>query len=490
MPGFHSSFTPSLSDPETLEALFVAREPLARRLLEGIRESATTANKQQRLLIGPRGIGKTHLIALLYHRVRADPELRARLRVAWLPEDPYIAGYGTLLALILRKLRQDEDGLERLDERLDQVLDLADSQAQEAALERLLLDGLDGRGLLLIAENLDDLLAALKDDGQKKLRALIQNSGRISILATSTSLTDALTERNKTFYGFFRTQTIEPFGVEEAAALLARLAQYAGDPDLADAIWSPMGLARVRAVHYLAGGNPRVYAVFYDFLTRESLDDLVTPFMKLMDELTPYYQARMSRLAPLQRSILDGLRQLRSAVPVKTIARHVMSSSQTVSTQLGKLVELGYVIQADSIGRSNYYELREPLMRLCLEVKEQRGRTVALFIEFLRVWYSRAELDRLAGDGDLGALEGAHLREAAALAATGDDPLRSVFERGYWDHVSAGDYEHALAEIDCAIARDPNDKACWRRKADCLKQLGRPIEEQLACWKRVTEIDP
>ncbi len=441
----HSSFTPSLSDPKTLEALLIAREGLARAIVDAIRDSATTGNKHQRLLLGPRGIGKTHLVALIHHRVRADRALAARLRIAWLPEDPYIAGYGTLLTLILRQLRRDEADLEWLDERLDAVLDQDDAARQEVMLERLLLDVLDDRTLLLIIENLDDLLLALREDGQRKLRAFVQNHGRVTILATSTRLIEALTEREKTFYGFFRTQTLTPFGVEEAADLLARLAKHAGNAELADLIWSPLGLARVRAVHYLAGGNPRVYVIFHDFLTRESLDDLVAPFMRLMDELTPYYQARMSRLAPLQRGIIQGLRRLRAAAPVKAIAREVLATSQTVSTQLGKLVDLGYVIQADSLGRSNYYELRESLMRLCLEVKEQRGQTVALFVQFLRIWYSHADLENLA-DGEF---------------------LRKIME----------------------LAIEPKTAADWNERGDVFWLTNRP-DEALQAYRQALEIDP
>jgi hypothetical protein len=77
----HSTFTPGQLSPATLEALFVVREPLVRGIMDGIRASAASGNKHQRLLIGPRGSGKSHLVALVYHRVRADRELAARLRI-------------------------------------------------------------------------------------------------------------------------------------------------------------------------------------------------------------------------------------------------------------------------------------------------------------------------------------------------------------------------------------------------------------------------
>lgn len=485
---YHSTFTPSQSDPETLEDLFVAREKLAQRILDGIQESATGANKHQRLLIGPRGIGKTHLVALLHHRVRRDAELDDRLRIAWLPEDPYIAGYHNLLLLILQTLQQTY-ALETLRQRLEDVLDLEDANQAEPLLERLLVEFVGDKTLLLIVENLDDLLVNLKESGQRKLRAFLQNHPMTTLLATATSLSDAVAERENTFHGFFKIHTLDPFTVEDAVRLLTRMAQRAGSDDLANALCSPMGRARVRAVHYLAGGNPRIYVVFYDFLTRESLDDLVRPFMKLIDELTPYYQARMDRLAPLQRGIIDIMRRLRGAVTIKEIARQAMNTSQTISTQLGRLKDLGYVIQAAALGRSNYYELREPLMRFCLEVKEQRSRTVELFVQFLRVWYSATELARLALDGVI-SLEQTHLREAMQRAQSERDPLCTMLKTEFQAHQDAGDHQAALEAAELAIQRDNDDKESWVCKAQCLEKLGHDLEEQLVCWQRVTEIDP
>ena len=485
---YHSTFTPSQSDPETLEDLFVAREKLAQRILDGIQESAAGANKHQRLLIGPRGIGKTHLVALLHHRVRRDAELDKQLRIAWLPEDPYIAGYQNLLLLILQTLQRTYQ-LEDLRQHLEDILDLEGANQAEPLLERLLVEFVGDKTLLLIIENLDDLLANLKETGQRKLRAFLQNHPITTLLATATSLSEAVADRKNTFHGFFKIHTLDPFTVEDAVRLLTRMAQRAGSDDLANALCSPMGRARVRAVHYLAGGNPRIYVVFYDFLTRESLDDLVRPFMKLIDELTPYYQARMDRLAPLQRGIIDIMRRLRGAVTIKEIARQAMNTSQTISAQLGKLKEMGYVTQAAALGRSNYYELREPLMRFCLEVKEQRGRTVELFVQFLRVWYSATELSRLALDGII-SLEQTHLREAMQRTRSGRDPVCSLLKTEFQGHQDAGNHQAALEAAELAIQRDANDKESWVCKAQCLKDLSHDLKEQLACWGQVTEIDP
>ena len=423
---YHSSFNPSTSDEKTLEALFVVREDLAQRIIRGISESAKTGDKHQFLLVGPRGIGKTHLVSLLYHRVKKYDSLADILRIAWLPEDHYLAGYNDLLMLILKQL-QKEYGLVELEQALETVLDLNDARKAEFALEQLLLDYLAGKTLLLIAENFNELLSNLQETGQRKLRAFIQNNPVITILATTTSLNE-IEERKDTFFGFFKVHRLDSFRLNQAMTLLLHLAKHANNKELIKIMNSSTGRARIRAVDYLAGGNPRIYVILFDFLTHDSLDNLVQPFMKLIDSLTPYYQSRMDKLSPLQRRIIDILRQLKGAVTVKQIARQAMNSSQTISSQLGKLVKLGYVIQADSRGRSNYYEIREPLMRLCLEVKEQRGRNVELFVEFLRVWYTENELL-----GEVRKME----RESEALSSYSQSVQLDIRDMDTWKNILA-----------------------------------------------------
>ena len=79
------------------------------------------------------------------------------------------------------------------------------------------------------------------------------------------------------------------------------------DQELASFVKTPAGHARIRAVGHLAGGNHRVYAILSHLLTRQSLDDLVEPFMGMVDELTPYYQSRMADLSPQQCKIVEVL---------------------------------------------------------------------------------------------------------------------------------------------------------------------------------------
>jgi Cdc6-like AAA superfamily ATPase len=80
---FLSRFTPSRTDPDVLERIFVQRHELARDTEERIRESAEGGSKHHLLFIGPRGSGKTHLVSLVFHRLNNSEELREWLLMSF-----------------------------------------------------------------------------------------------------------------------------------------------------------------------------------------------------------------------------------------------------------------------------------------------------------------------------------------------------------------------------------------------------------------------
>ncbi len=416
-----SRFTPSLLSGPALERMFVQREPEASAIMKGIRQSVLTKSKHYVLVTGPRGMGKTHLVSLIHHRVVSDPELAGRVVIAWLREDAWgIASYLDLLLAMVRALEESNATPEVMGAHA-RIVALDDAQEAQDAAERVVLETVGNGTLLLICENLDAIFEGLGTDGQHHLRALFQNHPVFTVLATSQSLFDGVTDRSSPFFGFFRAVHLREFSLDDAIELLARVAEHEAQPDLASLLATPRGRSRVRVVHHLAAGNPRVYIIFSAFLTRQTLDELVGPVLQTLDDLTPYYQARMAHLSPQQRKLVEYLCEQRSAVQVHTIASANFITPQTVSGQLRKLAELGYV-QSTTTGRESFYELREPLLRLTLEVKKHRGAPVQLILEFLRLWYSEADLTTRLGaaaSDERGYLEGAsplaHDRAGSAL---------------------------------------------------------------------------
>ncbi|MDR0626509.1 MAG: ATP-binding protein, partial [Bifidobacteriaceae bacterium] len=97
-------FTPSLLPKETLEDLFVGREPLLDEIMGRVRDAGETGRLAHTLVLGARGSGKTHLVSLAYHRARALPGFGKRFTLSWLPEDPWaVTDFGALMDGIGRR---------------------------------------------------------------------------------------------------------------------------------------------------------------------------------------------------------------------------------------------------------------------------------------------------------------------------------------------------------------------------------------------------
>jgi tetratricopeptide (TPR) repeat protein len=390
---FLSRFTPSMMSADVLEKVFVQRGDMANRIVEVLRESILTPSKHHTLVIGSRGIGKTHLLSLIQNRIASQEDLETQVRIAWLREEEWgVASFLDFLYRILRALAA-RYGDDELREQTEQLFSISIKTAERRAAD-LLRAFVEDKTLVLIAENLDSIFAGLGKKGQQRLRAYLQEESSWTILASSQALFGGVTLYESPFYGFFDIHHLQELTVDDAARLVRNIAELANDTDLAAYVQSESGRARIRAVHHLAGGNHRVYMILSEFLTRDSLDQLVEPFLRMMDDLTPYYQARMEQLSPQQRKIIDLLCSVRGAVPVKEIAKRCFISSQTASSQLKDLRDRGYVASTP-VGRDTYYEMSEPLMRLALEVKNQRNGHVRLFLDFLRSWYARPELVNL-----------------------------------------------------------------------------------------------
>ncbi|CBN57474.1 MULTISPECIES: tetratricopeptide repeat protein [Kamptonema] len=521
---FLSHFTPSLMSGDILEQMLVQRQELAQELVDRIRESATTPVKHYTLLIGPRGIGKTHLISLIYHRVRHQENLRDRLFIAWLWEDNWsITSFLDLIISIFTALKQDY--LDKYQEQLQQKVETLYSSpetAEQTAVE-FLKDFIGDRTLLLLVENLDQIFDGLGNSGQKQFLSFLQGSNCCTMIATSPSLFDDVDNKKAPFYDFFRLHDLQDLTVEDAAQLLINVATIQGNIELKDFIASPNGQARIKAVHHLAGGNPRVYVIFSQFLTRESLDQLVKPFMRMLDDLTPYYQSRMQFLSPQQRKIVEFLCDRRHAVSVKEIAEHCFITQATASSQLKTLRNLGYVT-SEAIGRESYYELREVLMRFCLDVKKQRGEgTIQLFVDFLRIWYTREELEQRLelGIADIrhkmgidvaeqllnikpdklpfelmkslpskAAMEIKYLRYALEAGEQNDrDSGMGAYSQEYKNFYEKEDYVNALQITDELIIKINGSADDWFYRGLALGNLGRN-EEAIASYDKAIKIKP
>jgi len=509
-------FSPNQTDPELLEAIFVGREPLLQNVLEKIADSVSNGSAHHVLLFGPRGIGKSHFASLLHHRLLHDPKLSERLNLARLNEDETTTSLVQLLVRIYRALCKDYPDQYSADW-LDELLNQPREEIAEALTRRLIAHS-EKRTLVILVENLSLLFEDLGLDGQQELRALLQEHPFGCVIATSQQLSKAVSDRSEPFFGFFQQIPLMPLSLQDAQQLLLKIARTKEQDDLVAFLNTPDGRGRIRAIHDLAGGNHRVYIVLSGFATRESLDQLVAPFQKMADDLTPYYQERLRWISPMQRQIVELLCREHGTVNPKEMARRLMVDQRTIGKQVRLLAEIGY-LTATKRGRETFYELSEPLMRLAYEVKEQS--LLEMLIEFLRIWYRPDQMKQLRS-ANLNRSTKAYVDAALERSQTHPDPRLKLlqaelekaeaegrshelatlweekaaashtgfdwFQAGYYFDEINKNYSTAVNCYEKAIELDPMHDNAWNNKGSSLHRLGR-YEKALSCFDKAIEID-
>lgn len=374
-------FNPSQASTEELESTFVGRHELLDRLERDLLEDQNTGTPRHWHLIGPRGSGKSHLTELLARRLR----IQHGWRVARLPEENYqISTLGELLEQIVIRsegalappLQVDRDDLQLQDRAIDRL------RQQQAIL---------CKPLLVILENLSSLfdrqLRATKE--QARLRDILTNQPPFILVATSTSQRDATTKHSAPFYDFFHTIVLQDLTSKDITELVRARADWEQNT----ALLANFGRMkeRLKAIYHLSGGNPRLalalYRVVQDGVTTELYDQV----MKLLDEVTPYYQARLNDIPPQAARVLTEMAVSDTIATPAGIARRCRIPTNQVTAQITKLLDERLIIQGGRPNaRSRFYEFRDRLLRIWIQMRESVGSTRRLrfLTTFFERWYA------------------------------------------------------------------------------------------------------
>ncbi|AKI98961.1 AAA ATPase-like protein [Archangium gephyra] len=398
-----SLYNPRDTPPEQLEAMLTGREPLLKEILDSLREQAEAPTRQHWLLRGPRGIGKTHLTGIIHHRVSTDPALSKVYLPLWLGEADVYEVYSpaTLLMRIAERLVEAVPGA-KLAEELRTLEGTGDEDTLFEELAAHLTDEAERqeRILLVLMENLDALFESFAPKQRtaqtRQLRSLLLGNPRFLFISTTpTRHLKELSDPKAPLFAHLKERRLNALQVEEVGALFSKLTQITGRKELLGE--GPDAALKQRIIHQLTGGLPRSAIMAFEVLRdKEGIQPLVEDLRVFLDAQTAYFEARLARLAPRERSIVTTLALADQNLTLKEISEKSLLPEKTLSTHVSRLEQEGHVEAMEgSGGKGTLYGLSEGLFRIWYQYRKGRFLLEPL-VRFLAYWYDPNELQSVA----------------------------------------------------------------------------------------------
>ncbi len=373
------------SDRQVVDQFVVRRHELD-IVLEIVRGNIRSASCQHVLVVGPRGRGKTMLLARAEAELRTDKELSERLLpVRFMEESHEIATVADFwletLFHLSRVIAAAHPGL------------AAELRATHASLcerwrERALhdnaraavLDAADrlGRKLVLMVENLQALCNNVDDDFGWQLRAALQSEPQIMLLGSATSRFQALDDAEQPFFELFRIVELKPLATDDCRRLWQAVSG------------NSVSGREIRPLEILTGGSPRLLVIVAGFARHRSLRRLMEELVTLVDQHTEYFRGHLEVLPKTERRVYVAVIDLWRPSSTGEIAARARMDVRVVSTMLGRLVDRGAVrSEPGQSGGRRLYAAAEPLYSIYYKLRRERDEAAVVenLILFMVAFY-------------------------------------------------------------------------------------------------------
>ncbi len=384
-----------VTSPERLRDTSVAREHIVDNAIESLRGSVGRKSKHHLLFIGPRGIGKTHLLSCIEDTVQSDETLSASVVVVRFPEESNrtlsFADFLIGVCEILKDVVEDEPLWAELFARVQteednaRVVDILAPAIREQNRQR-------NRTLLIMLENLGEIFTRqIRDKNDLgSLRKFFMADNGCLLLATAPLHFDAITDVGQPFYDFFDIQILENLSFEETVEVIRLNLRWEKHEDILENFEGMR--PRLQALYRMTGGNPRLTMMLYELIAHESITRVQDQFQLLLDRISPFYQGRLNDLPPGQRALLECLASMRDQEKTPAaIAARIRMSQQETSSLLKRLTDAHY-LRADrhpQDRRSRLYTIREGFFDIWLAMNLSRGarKRLPFLLEFFSLFY-------------------------------------------------------------------------------------------------------
>ncbi|HUT87506.1 MAG TPA: tetratricopeptide repeat protein, partial [Candidatus Heimdallarchaeota archaeon] len=140
--------------------------------------------------------------------------------------------------------------------------------------------------------------------------------------------------------------------------------------------------------------NPRLILSLYTMFAESKILETERDFVRLLDEMTPYFQDRMNALSAQQKKVLDALAMMDGPSTPTEIALFARLSVAIVNSQLNRLKQSRFIAAAKQKGKKQaLYDITERLFRFWRQMRVEAGRKrVRFLIKFIEIWYTEEEL--------------------------------------------------------------------------------------------------
>lgn len=381
----NNKYDPRLKKIEELEQTFACGETILEELTGGLKPGKKKElSRQSWVITGARGAGKSHLLALLYYRVKKDEKLSKYWLPLLFPEELF--GVDSLYRLMLQVLEHifKSDGASGLSQEFRKEfmeikkIRITGSPKQKRETKHHLAKQLfellvkmksaARKSFILMLENLQYLFREqLPGDDVKVLRSFLnEHPGVFIIIGTALTVFDELTDYGKPFYHFFRVRSMGNMERQEIMDFLLKLAAFRKDKGIDERIET--NRRYIYLYQLLTGGNPRLVLFLYELLLGNEILDTYMILGKIA-ELTPYFLDKTRDESGQRKLILDALATEAPAQTTREIAEYVNEDYKSIGEQLKRLSAEGWLreisIDAEDARKNEvFYTLRDYFYRL------------------------------------------------------------------------------------------------------------------------------
>lgn len=481
------------SDQELI-AQYVVRETELEIALESLETNIAAPSCQNTLVVGPRGAGKTMLLARVAAELRCNPNLSPHLLPVRLMEESlevYDIGEFWLETLFHLALELEASMPDLARELRGTHNDLASRWREDMAPQALsfLLDASDriGRRLVLLVENLNHLCRDADSDFGWALRGVLQTEPNIMLLGSATTRFPEVDDANEPFFEMFRILDLKPLSSAESLRLWNNIAEV------------PASKQTIRPLEIFTGGSPRLLAIMADFAQNRSLPQLMNELVSLIDNHTEYFRGHLERLPKGERRVYVALIDLWEPSSTGEIAQRARMDVRTTSTGLGRLAARG-MVSPQGTGSRKRYLATERLYCIYYKLRRERDEAAVVhkLIRFMVLFYSNNELAKLStgimeeAARSAPVLEGIRraveeLRQEGEPAGSDWLAIQQMASQNVHEsqpHSGGGETEHALESarklLDSAVSGELSDPAAAIPACDELvKRFGHSSDANL-----------